>query len=204
MSTATMAPKKPKTDGRKLRTNDSRKKIVDAFLKLIVDGNVAPSGEEVATAANVSLSTVFRRFPEMELLYREVAVAVQTQYVPKFLIPFESEDWRGQLAEMVERRAGAFEVIMPYRIAGKVLMHRSQFLADNQERWALMQRSQLELVLPFSDTQQPKMFAAIESTMSFDHWIQLRKAQNLSPQEAQAQISYMLELVLNTYQDKSL
>jgi len=95
-------------------------------------------------------------------------------------------------------------VIMPYRIAGKVLMHRSQFLADNQERWALMQRSQLELVLPFSDTQQPKMFAAIESTMSFDHWIQLRKAQNLSPQEAQAQISYMLELVLNTYQDKSL
>ena len=201
MSTATMAPKKPKTDGRKLRTNDSRKKIVDAFLKLIVDGNVAPSGEEVATAANVSLSTVFRRFPEMELLYREVAVAVQTQYVPKFLIPFESEDWRGQLAEMVERRAGAFEVIMPYRIAGKVLMHRSQFLADNQERWALMQRSQLELVLPFSDTQQPKMFAAIESIMSFDHWIQLRKAQNLSSQETQAQISYMLELVLNTYQD---
>jgi len=196
-----MAPKKPKTDGRKLRTNDSRKKIVDAFLQLIVDGNVAPSGEEVATAANVSLSTVFRRFPEMELLYREVAVAVQTQYVPKFLIPFESEDWRGQLAEMVERRAGAFEVIMPYRIAGKVLMHRSQFLADNQERWALMQRSQLELVLPFSDTQQPKMFAAIESIMSFDHWIQLRKAQNLSSQETQAQISYMLELVLNTYQD---
>jgi len=200
MSTATMAPKKPKTDGRKLRTNDSRKKIVDAFLKLIVDGNVAPSGEEVATAANVSLSTVFRRFPEMELLYREVAVAVQTQYVPKFLIPFESEDWRGQLAEMVERRAGAFEVIMPYRIAGKVLMHRSQFLADNQERWALMQRSQLELVLPFSDTQQPKMFAAIESTMSFDHWIQLRKAQNLTPQQTQAQISYMLGLVLNTYE----
>ncbi len=162
---------------------------------------MAPSGEEVATAANVSLSTVFRRFPEMELLYREVAVAVQTQYVPKFLIPFESEDWRGQLAEMVERRAGAFEVIMPYRIAGKVLMHRSQFLADNQERWALMQRSQLELVLPFSDTQDPKMFAAIESIMSFDHWIQLRKAQNLSSQETQAQISYMLELVLNTYQD---
>jgi len=204
MSTATMAPKKPKTDGRKLRTNDSRKKIVDAFLKLIVDGNVAPSGEEVATAANVSLSTVFRRFPEMELLYREVAVAVQTQYVPKFLIPFESEDWRGQLAEMVERRAGAFEVIMPYRIAGKVLMHRSQFLTDNQERWALMQRSQLELVLPFSDSQDPKMFAAIESIMSFDHWIQLRKAQNLSPQEAEEQISYMLELVLNTYQDKNL
>jgi len=199
-----MAPKKPKTDGRKLRTNDSRKKIVDAFLKLIVDGNVAPSGEEVATAANVSLSTVFRRFPEMELLYREVAVAVQTQYVPKFLIPFESEDWRGQLAEMVERRAGAFEVIMPYRIAGKVLMHRSQFLTDNQERWALMQRSQLELVLPFSDSQDPKMFAAIESIMSFDHWIQLRKAQNLSPQEAEAQISYMLELVLNTYQERTL
>jgi len=200
MSTATMAPKKPKTDGRKLRTNDSRKKIVDAFLKLIVDGNVAPSGEEVATAANVSLSTVFRRFPEMELLYREVAVAVQTQYVPKFLIPFESEDWRDQLAEMVERRAGAFEVIMPYRIAGKVLMHRSQYLTDNQERWALMLRSQLELVLPFTDSQDPQMFAAIESIMSFDHWIQLRKAQNLTPQQTQAQISYMLGLVLNTYE----
>ena len=204
MSTATMAQKKPKTDGRKLRTNDSRKKIVDAFLKLIVDGNVAPSGEEVATAANVSLSTAFRRFPEMELLYREVVISVQIQYVPKFLIPFKSTHWQGKLAEMVERRAGAFEVIMPYRIAGKVLMHRSQYITDNQERWALMQRKQLELVLPFSDTQEPKMFAAIESTMSFDHWIQLRKVQNLSPQEAEEQMSYMIELVLNSYPEKSL
>ncbi len=203
MSTATMAPKKPKTDGRKLRTNDSRKKIVDAFLKLIVDGNVAPSGEEVATAAKVSLSTVFRRFPEMEILYRELVIEVQAKYVPKFLVPFASTHWRGKLAEMVERRAGAFEVIMPYRIASKVLMHRSNFLKENIERWALMQRKQLELVLPFSDTQQPKMFAAIESTMSFDHWIQLRKVQNLSPEETQAQISYMVDLVLSSYQEKS-
>jgi len=55
-------------------------------------------------------------------------------------------------------------------------------------------------VLPFTDSQDPQMFAAIESIMSFDHWIQLRKAQNLTPQQTQAQISYMLGLVLNTYE----
>ncbi len=199
MDTVKTAPKKAKLDGRKLRTNDSRKKIVDAFLGLIRQGNVSPSAEDVATAANVSLSTVFRRFTEMELLYRELVIEVQTQHLPPFLKPFETTFWRDQLAELIQRRAGAYELIMPYRIASKVLMHRSHFIKDNMNRWALTQRKQLDLVLPFSDKEEPLIFAAVEASMSFDHWIQVRKGQNLSAQQAEDLMNYTVGLVLDTY-----
>ncbi len=203
MSTATAATKKPETDGRKIRTNDSRKKIVDAFLKLVREGNVSPSAEEVATAAKVSLSTVFRRFTEMELLYRELIIEVQAQHMPQFLKPFETTHWQDRLAEMGKRRAAAFELIMPYRIAAKVLMHRSKFIKDNMERWTLSMRKMLEMVLPFSATQEPVMFSAIEAAMSFDHWIQMRKAQNMSTQETETLRDYMVALVLKDYQEKT-
>ncbi len=203
MDTVTAAKKKPETDGRKLRTNDSRQKIVDAFLKLVYEGNVSPNAEEVATTANVSLSTVFRRFTEMELLYRELIIEVQSKYMPKFLTPFESTDWRGQIIELVKRRAAAYELLMPYRVATKVLMHRSTFIKDNIERWTLMQRKQLEYLLPFSESEEPLMVAGIEASMSFDTWIQIRSVQKLPSEKAEALMMYMLELVLNNFQEKS-
>ncbi len=203
MDTVKATSKKTETDGRKLRTTDSRQKIVDAFLKLVYEGNVSPSAEEVATAANVSLSTVFRRFTEMELLYRELIIEVQTKFLPKFLIPFESTDWRGQIHELVKRRAAAYELLMPYRVATKVLMHRSTFIKDNIERWTLMQKKQLEFLLPFSEIEEPLMFAGIEASISFDTWIQIRSAQKLSGEKAEALMMYMLELVLSNFQEKS-
>ncbi len=61
-------------DGRTLRANNSRQKIVDAMLSLVRAGDISPSAESVATTANVGLRTVFRRFSEMEILYREMII----------------------------------------------------------------------------------------------------------------------------------
>jgi len=181
------------TDGRKRRTNDSRQKIIDAFLLLVKEGNQTPSAEEIAKTANVGLRTVFRRFNEMELLYRELIIEVQAKYLPLFLKPFTTTHWRDQLNEMVDRKAQAYEVLMPYRIAAKVLMHQSPFIKQNIERWTLTQSKFLESVLPFNKSDDLLLFKTIEVALDFDTWIQLRTTQKMSAKKSKELMSYMLE-----------
>ncbi len=196
MSTAKTANKSPETDGRKLRTNDSRKKIVDAFLSLINEGNVSPSAEQVATTAGVGLRTVFRRFNEMELLHRELVTEVQARFLPQFLIPFKSTDWRGQLDESLARRAEIFELLMPYRIAAKVHKHNSDFIKTNMERWNTTQEKVIENLMPFSAKDEPVKMAAVKASMSFENWIQMRTFQKLPPKQAKAVMIYMTQAAL--------
>ncbi len=198
MSTAKSPQQAPETDGRKLRTNDSRKKIVDAFLKLVYEGNISPSAEEVASTANVGLRTVFRRFNEMELLYRELIIEVQARHLPTFLQPFTSSEWREQLNEMIDRKASAYELLMPYRMAAKIYQHQSEFIKDNIARWNFSQRKMLELVLPFSSKKEPLKFAAIEVALSFDTWIQLRNEQKMSAKKSKQLMIYMMEIALGS------
>lgn len=47
------------TDGRKLRSEDSKRRIVSAMLELVREGRMAPTAEEVANRAEVGLRTVF-------------------------------------------------------------------------------------------------------------------------------------------------
>ena len=199
MSTAKTANKSPETDGRKLRTNDSRKKIVDAFLKLIKEGNVSPSAEEVASTACVGLRTVFRRFNEMELLHRELVTEVQARFLPQFLVPFKSTHWRDQLDESLARRAEVFELLMPYRIAAKVHVHTSDFIKANMERWNTTQEKIIDNLMPFSAKDEPVKLAAVTSAMSFENWIQMRTLQKLPPEQAQAVMAYMTETALGDY-----
>ena len=67
------------TDGRKLRSQDSKRRIVAAMLELVREGRIAPTAEEVANRAEVGLRTVFRRFKDMESLYAEMAVAIDSK-----------------------------------------------------------------------------------------------------------------------------
>ena len=57
-------------DGRRLRSQVSRAKIVEALMTLVEAGQVDPSAEEVAATAGVGLRSVFRHFKDMESLRR--------------------------------------------------------------------------------------------------------------------------------------
>ena len=61
-------PPTEERDGRRLRSQDSRARIVAAMLDLIREGEIAPSAELVASRANVGLRTVFRHFKDMDSL----------------------------------------------------------------------------------------------------------------------------------------
>ncbi len=190
-----------KPDGRKLRTDDSRQKIVSAFLQLIRQGTVVPSAEDVAKTANVGLRTVFRRFKEMELLYREMVIELQNKFAPEVVKPWKTTGMENQLQELLERKSVIYEELMPYRIASNYHKYQSKFIQQANEHWNEIEQKVLENILPFNKSSEPVLFNAIELALSFDTWLQLRVDQHIEPKQSYDTMKLSLSALLQTYKN---
>jgi len=188
-----------KPDGRNLRTDDSRKKIVSAFLQLIRQGTVAPSAEDIAKKANVGLRTVFRRFKEMELLYREMVIELENNFAPEVAKPWKTTDMESQLQELLERRSVMYEELMPYRVASNYHKYHSEFIQQAHAYWNVVVQKNLENILPFNKSSEPVLFNAIETALSFDTWLQLRIDQNNEPKQSYEIMKLSLSALLQAY-----
>jgi AcrR family transcriptional regulator len=186
-------------DGRVKRTKDSRHKIVSAFLSLLRQGNISPSAEDIAKEASVGLRTVFRRFSEMELLYREVATEVQTSFAPEVAQPWVSSNWQEQLEEMLERKAGIYERMMPYSIAGKYLREHSDYLTEFNHRWIGIEHDIIASILPFTQNEEPGLFNALEVSFSNEAWLLYRTNHKLSAEQTYQAMRVILTSILHAY-----
>jgi AcrR family transcriptional regulator len=171
-------------DGRRLRSQDSRARIVTAMLDIMRGGELAPSADQVAARAEVGLRTVFRHFKDMDSLYRELSIAVEGEIRADFEQPFKSSTWRGRLVELVERRAAIFEKIAPYKRAEMAHRHRSRFLEDDSKRLFQALRDILRANLPADITRDGARFETLDLLMSFESWNRLRQEQGLSARRA--------------------
>jgi AcrR family transcriptional regulator len=171
-------------DGRRMRSADSRARIVAAMLELIQTGEVLPGAEQVAARADVGLRTVFRHFKDMDSLYREMSEVIEAKVRAVADEPFRSADWRGKLGEFVERRSRVFEAMGPFKRALDVHRHRSAAVASDSTRMAAELRAILERELPAEVTGDPLRFEALDMLLSFETWSRLRRDQGLGLGEA--------------------
>lgn len=170
------------SDGRRRRGLDNRARIVAAMLDLIRDGVATPSAEQVASRADVGLRTVFRHFQDMDSLYREMSVAIETELRGIMLQPFRSDRWEDRLYELIERRAEGFERIAPFRRASAAVRHRSRFLSSDHDRLSRTLRDILVRSAPTGIA--PERLEALDLLLSFEAWSRLRQEQGLSPERA--------------------
>ena len=172
------------TDGRRLRSLDSKQKIVNAMLELVREGHIAPTAEEVAQRADVGLRTVFRRFKDMESLYAEMSVAISEKVAPVVDDALAHDHWWDNLHQLVDRRAKVYEIVMPYRVAAEVLKFQSAVLLTHHRQIVNDERERLLSVLPRNVVKDQPLIEALEATLSFDMWNQLRNDQRLTAIEA--------------------
>lgn len=180
-------------DGRMLRGERSRQQIVDALFKLIRAGEMNPGAAQVAEAANVSLRTVFRHFEEMDSLRMEMTTQMEAEIRPILQEPFESDDWRGRLSELIARRARIYEYVMPVKVAASLRRFSSSYLMRDYEKFLMMERAGLNAVLPKSIVSDTVLFSAIEMATSFQAWRRMRQDQGLSPVEAERVLRFTVE-----------
>lgn len=183
-------------DGRRQRSERSRAQIIEAMFELIREGDMSPSAAKVAERAEVGLRTVFRHFEDMDSLYIEMAERITAEIMPKVFAPFESREWRERLMEHLRRRFDIYEHVLPVRVSANIRRFQSRFLMEEYRRNLLIERSSLKALLPEAYNNDPVLFAAIETSASFQTWRRLRQDTDLSPEEAGAVFRLMLERLL--------
>lgn len=185
-------------DGRRQRSEASRERIVAAMLELISAGDVTPSADAVAARAGVGLRTVFRHFDNMESLYQQINAAMSAEIRPLAERPLAPGDWKSRLAELIARRIGIFERILPFKIAADIHRHGSPFLAARALEMVREQRASFCAVLPDERRGDPLFLESLDLILSFDTWRRLRKEQKLSRPRARAVVEHLVGLLLKT------
>ena len=185
MSRAPARKPEPTTDGRRLRGQDNRARIVAAMLEIIHAGEVSPSAEQVAQRADVGLRTVFRHFQDMDSLYREMSVVIAAELREVAGRPFRSEDWRERVVELIERRGWAFEKVGPFLRASTVFRYRSKFLDVDNARLVTALREILKAQLPPAVARDQLKLEILDLLLSYESWSRLRREQGLTPKRAQ-------------------
>lgn len=107
----------PSPDGRRQRSERSRRAIVDALLGLLREGHPRPSSALVAERAGVTARTIFNHFGDMEGLL-SAAAAAQLEHVrglrPR---PPQDGDRRTRVRSLADQLAVLFEDTMHVRWA---------------------------------------------------------------------------------------
>jgi len=167
-------------DGRRERSDASRRKIVDAMLELAREGQPAPSADAVAERAGVGRRTVFRLFKDMESLYREMHAVMIARIEHIRAIEIEGEGWRDRFACLVDRRIRLFEEIMPIEAAANVHRHHSEFLRNAHAANSAMLRDIMVFVLPKAAKADADLVEALDLALSIEAWRRMRLDRGLS------------------------
>lgn len=187
-----MAKVSAKPDGRKLRGDGNRARIVEALLALIGEGMVLPSAEAVAMRAGVGLRTVFRHFKDMESLYAELSAKMRAQIAPLIAEPLTARDWRGRLDQMLERRAQIYERLTPFKVADDAHRAGSAMLQAQHAQMIATQKRMLSAILP-PELRGSLTADAIDLAASFEAWLRLRRDQGLSVKRSVAVIRAVVD-----------
>jgi AcrR family transcriptional regulator len=183
-------------DGRHRRSEESRKRIVQALLELVAYGDFFPSAEAVAEKAGVGLRSVFRHFKDMEGLRQEITASVEARCREIVDRPLNGDTWRAKLDDLVARRAQVFEQVMPYHRAGTAHQFQSNLIKNNQVELNRELRRILEKVVPSSVISDLAVMEGLDLVMSIQAWIRLRIDQGLTAQQAFTVMKHLVEKLI--------
>ncbi len=84
----------------------------------------------------------------------------------------------------MDRRAGVYEHVLPFKVAASVRRYRSQPLLEDHRRFVAVERETLEAILPASVTGDETLLAALDTALSFEAWRRLRHDVGLDREQA--------------------
>lgn len=165
------------------------------MLDLVAEGAVSPSADAVAARAGVGLRSVFRHFRDMESLSAEMTARLARQY-EVWLVPLTAADWRGQIAEMLDRRLTTYERLLPFKRAADAHRHQSAAIRAEHDRVRAVMRARLESILPPGRAADRLHVETLDMLLSFDVWQRLRSEQMLDAATARALIERQVTVLI--------
>ena len=173
-----------KVDGRFLRTERTRQRIIEAFLALLEEGK-DPTANEIADRAGCSVRSVFERFHDMAALRTAAADYALAEVITTAPTSAGETDRQGRMSGHISGHAGTCERIMA--LWRTLLVHQGESEDLRQRIVEARASAQVRTELAFApelDAQAPErrreMLIAIESLIDFDQWILMREHHGLS------------------------
>ncbi|MCZ6680043.1 MAG: TetR/AcrR family transcriptional regulator [Candidatus Poribacteria bacterium] len=189
-------------DGRRERTVSTRRSILDSTRGLILSGNFDPTAGAIADHAGITRRTLFRHFPDMETLHREIILDAQSYAQTVMDEPFPSHlqnlhedlgttDRRlGLLQIVIERRVRIYEYLFPLHVSSVYQRYRSTATERAIRASVRRRRKRLKEIFPDSMAPDALMFESVDGILSIEFWISLRRDQKLSVARATQVLQY--------------
>lgn len=182
-------PKRLRLDGRLMRSAQTRRAIIDAYLELLLESPKIPTATEIAKGAGVSTRSVFERFEDMLTLSFAAADHVFALGVAQAAAVNADGDRQTRLRSQVETRAEICERWLPLWRALHVNQHHSpelqqrlRFMRDAiMQRLELMYRPELSTLV---EAERRRILIALEALTDFESWARMRFEHALTIEDA--------------------
>jgi AcrR family transcriptional regulator len=179
-----------RVDGRNLRAEQTRRKIVAATRALLQEVMTLPKVADIALRAGVSVRSVFQHFQEVEMLF----LAVFDEILAEAQSAWQPVEPVGPLAAridaLVARRAEVCERALPVRVSAVAIEGGSPALAERAKVARALARQHIERAFrPELDRLAPaerrQTLDALRAALDWDMWMNMRRFHGLSAEEAQ-------------------
>ncbi|MFT5573612.1 MAG: AcrR family transcriptional regulator [Cryomorphaceae bacterium] len=180
-------------DGRRLRSERSKKAILEACGALMKEGQLVPTAQMISDKAGVPIRSFFRHFPDMQTLFRELDASLQPSYERSFAEVVCNGSLSERIDSAVRLHAKTWEEHKPIIRSTKAQLWRYTVLQENYARWQRRIRKDLDVRIPEltqidSDTRE-----LIDSFTSFEMWARLRDHQKISHKKSTKLIRDLVE-----------
>jgi AcrR family transcriptional regulator len=183
-------------DGRRLRSERSRKAIIDAALALMEEGILVATAQQIAERAGVGIRSFFRHFEDMESLSEAIDEQIRESYEALFLGGDRDGTLEERIEHAVERHADAYETVKNIVLSTQAQRWRYDVLRKNYARNQRGLRKDLDDWLPELKALPRNQREAVDAVASFEMWHRLRELQGLGKKASAEVISSLLKSLI--------
>jgi AcrR family transcriptional regulator len=192
---------RPKVDGRNLRAENTRRKIISATRALINETHQPPKVADIAQRAGVSVRSIFQHYQDVESLFLAVYDEVSRSVDAELSGIESSQPLMARVEALTEQRARAHEAIMPTRRAAARFEGDSLGAAERARLGREAGRQQIEAAFrPELDglphAVRNDVVVALQAATDWESWINMRQNYGLSADDARSVWRRMVRAIL--------
>jgi AcrR family transcriptional regulator len=183
-------------DGRRLRSERSRKAIIDAIMALVEEGVLVPTAQQVSERAGVGIRSVFRHFSDMESLFAVTDTIAREQYQGLFAAGDREGTLEERLQHAVEQHATAYEAVGNLFLSTKAQLWHYDVLREQYARSQRQLRRDLDDWLPELRELSSERRELVDAAASFETWNRLRQHQGLGRKTSIDLVTNLLQRII--------
>jgi AcrR family transcriptional regulator len=194
-------PDAPRIDGRNLRAESTRRKIIVGARALVEEQARLPKVADVARRSDVSVRSVFQHYQDVETLFIAVVDAISDDLGDTQHDIDDSGSLEERVQRLTEQQSRLYEQLMPAVLAGRQLNPPPPALVERSEGRRAALRRRLETIFhpelaSLTSAARAETIDALQAVSGWDCWIGLRHRQGMAPDRATTTMGRLILAVL--------